>query len=161
MSAFVPSTRFVVGLLLVSVTGCSFMSVTPPPSDVHSTKESVQCTESAAAPAVDALVALPLAVLSVAFAVEAGQDDCASSDNAFCFDFDEVEATGAVITGVPAALYGASAAYGFATTYRCREFVDGATAERDAPGYARGSPPQLVPWTDGRSGGGLSLTGRL
>jgi hypothetical protein len=109
-------------VLTVSLTGCSFIAVTPVPRIVPP-HQHVDCTSSMNAPVADAIVttvtaAVALALLAAAVSPCEGWG-CIGKDSA---------GVGAIIFGIPAVTFGASTAYGFHETAVCEQINGDAEA---------------------------------
>ena len=110
-----------VGLVLLN--SCSWIAVTPAPHDIRASQEPT-CTESVAAPVVDTVFAVAYATLAISSLIGLAQqhaNDCNATQE-FCInlDFTPLFAVTAIATGAAAVVHGASAAYGYPKTAKCR-----------------------------------------
>ena len=123
-----PSVGVLCALGCACLHGCSWLFVTPAPKPRPALQEPV-CTQSIASPVVDTVFAAAFATLTVSSLVglaEQNADDCDSSSDEFCieFDFTEMFVTVAVLAGAGAGVHTASAVYGYGKTDECREAND-------------------------------------
>jgi hypothetical protein len=106
--------------VLVHVCGCSVLFVNRTPVDGYKPNERQDCTSSIRAPLVDTAAGLLLSTASVAaFASRRHVEDASVQPNV----------VGGMVLSVPAAIYVASAAYGYIVTHECREAMARAAAK--------------------------------
>jgi hypothetical protein len=128
-------------LLSVSGSGCSFVFVDGPPT-MHKQLPYFECTSSNALPTVDL-------VLGAVIGIGAGAELAASSGSTYSSGNN----TGAAVAIGEAALFAASAIYGYQKTSSCREAkADLMLRLPRNPGYGPGfgpyapPPPAVDPW---------------
>ena len=139
-------TRAVIGRILVvisslSLASCSWMFVTPPPS-TPPRSGAVRCTETRAAPVFDTIIAVPSVLVALA-GVSILADDNETTNDEIGDVFGVLFLIGG---GVPAALFGTSAIYGYTRTSRCRDMRAQGGQPQNAPAPQPAPAPGPGPW---------------